>query len=121
MTAETLALVAGVIISLLFSYVPGLNVKFGALASEVKRVILLGLMLGVGIVAFLLSCTTFGGLFGIPIACTQGGFSELIKAFVFAAIANQTTYQLSTEAKAVTLVKAKRDIAEKKAEKKIAA
>jgi hypothetical protein len=108
MTAEILALVAGVIISLLFSYIPGLNVKFGVLASETKRVILLGLMLAVGIVAFLLSCTTFGGNFGIPVVCTQGGLSELIKAFVLAAIANQTTYQLTTEPKSVTEAKASR-------------
>lgn len=109
MNAQTLALVAGVIISLLFSYVPGLNVKFGALASETKRVILLGIMLLVGVAAFALSCTTFGGLFGIPIVCTQGGLAELIQAFVLAAIANQTTYQLTTETAAVTAVKAKRD------------
>ena len=108
MTTETLVLVAGVILSLLFSYIPGLNVKFAALGSEVKRLIMLVLVVLVGGVAFLLSCTGLGEGLGIVIACTQGGALTLIQAIVLAAIGNQTAYMLSPETKAVVRAKEER-------------
>jgi hypothetical protein len=108
MTAETLALIAGAFLTLIFSYVPGLNVKFGALASETKRLIMLGLIVLVGAVSFLLACTGFGEGLGITLVCTQGGLIELIKAIVFAAVANQGLYQLTPDTAGVAEAKAAR-------------
>jgi hypothetical protein len=108
MTPETLALIAGVILSLVFSYIPGLNTKFAALASEVKRGIMLGLVVIVGAVAFGLTCAGLGDSFGITLVCTQAGLVELIQSIVLVAIANQATYGLSPQTGGVQRAKEER-------------
>ena len=51
MSPETLTLIAGAALSLLFAYFPGLNTWFAAKSSDVKRLI----MAGVRLVAWLLA------------------------------------------------------------------
>ena len=95
MSAEFLSSIAGVVLSLLFSYVPGLKVRFGALDGDYKRLIMLGLLALVGAGAFGLSCAGLAADFGINVTCDQAGAIGLLKVFGVAAIANQATYQLS--------------------------
>jgi hypothetical protein len=103
MTAEQLALTAGVILSLLFSYIPGLNVKFTALDPVYKRLVMLVLII-----------ISAGGIFGLSCAgilsyvtCDQAGAWGLVELIVLAAIANQSAYLLSPTAAAVKQTKFK--------------
>lgn len=97
LTPDLLALVAGVILSLAFSYVPGLNTKFAVLDPIYKRLIMLVLLL-----------ITAGGVYGLSCAgllsyvtCDQGGAWLLLGIFIRAAVANQSAYLLSPEAPSV--------------------
>ena len=108
MTADQLATFAGVIISLAFSYVPGLNTAFAALATETKRAIMLGLMVLVAAVAFGLSCAGIGTTIGVSVTCDQAGLTGLVMALFYAAVANQTTYALSNLPKRIKAIKAAR-------------
>ena len=57
MSAETLAMVAGIILTLTFSYVPGLNRQYATLSPEFKRLIMLGLLILVSAGAIGVACT----------------------------------------------------------------
>jgi len=106
MTSQALAAAAGILLSLLFSYIPGLNTKFAALAKETKQLIMLGLLLVVAVCAFGLACAgVLTDLFGIMITCDKAGAIGLVQAFVLAAIANQATYTLTPQTKAVKAAK----------------
>jgi len=91
MTAEQIAAVAAVILSLLMSYVPGLNAWYGNLDSTVKRLIM----------AFLLLVVT-GGALGLSCAgldkgfeCSQAGLWQAVQVFIAALVANQAAYMLT--------------------------
>lgn len=104
MTSELLAGIAGIVLSLVFSYMPGLNVKFAQLEGDYKRLIMLGTLVLVGGASFGLSCADLWP----TVACDQAGAMQLVEAFIFAAIANQSAYQLSPETQAVKEAKADR-------------
>lgn len=53
-TPEILSAIAGTILSLVFSYIGGLNVKFAALAPENKRLIMAGILLTVSAAIFVI-------------------------------------------------------------------
>jgi hypothetical protein len=91
--AQFLALIAGVILSLIFSYVPGLSVRFDALKREYKRLAMLVLLA-------MISAVLYGGICaGVFVAegvvCGSGGLLIVVKLFVQAAVANQTAYSLA--------------------------
>jgi hypothetical protein len=103
LTPELLASVSGVIISLGFSYIPGLSTKFAALNAVVKSAIMAGLMVVAGVVIYIGGCN---GLFVTGMVCgTEGGW-KLVSVLLAAIIANQAAYQLSPPTKAVTEAKA---------------
>lgn len=95
MSPELLSSVAGIVLSLVFSYVPGLNVRFAALRQEVKRLIMAGLLLLVAGAVFGLACTSWGAAWGVSVSCDQAGIQTLIAAFVAALIANQAAYSIT--------------------------
>ncbi len=95
MTAEQLATIAGVLLSLLFSYVPGLSDKFGALDATKKRLAMAGLILIVAAGALGLSCANVL----TEIECSSAGVLDLVKVFVAALVANQATYLISPQKK----------------------
>lgn len=95
MTAEQLSLYAGVLVSLLFGYLPWLSKWYEALASEYKKLVMAGSLLIVAVAILVFACTGYGSLFGIPIVCDQTGFAEVIKIFVAALISNQATYLIT--------------------------
>lgn len=90
MTSNQLAEFAGIVLSLAFSYVPGLREKYDALDGSYKRLVMLGALALVAAGVFGLSC------WGImdSVTCTKTGAIGLFEAFVAAAIANQATYLL---------------------------
>jgi len=95
MTAETLALIAGAVLSLGFSYTPGLSEWFAKLEGVYKRLIMAGLLLLVAAVVAGLACAGFGPDFGLTVTCDRAGLIALVQTFVVALMANQATYSIT--------------------------
>jgi hypothetical protein len=90
MTKEGLAGLAGLILSLVFSYVPGVNTWFGKLDGTVKRLIMGALIVVVALGAYGLSCA---GVLGV-VECSKQGALDLVQVIIAALVANQGTYML---------------------------
>jgi len=95
MSAEYLAGVAGVVLSLIFSYVPGLNAKYAALDGTIKRLIMLGLLVVVAGGAFGLACAGWGVDLKVAVSCDRAGLVGLLQVLSLAVIANQSAYAIS--------------------------
>jgi multisubunit Na+/H+ antiporter MnhB subunit len=80
--------VAGVVVSLLFKYVPGLNTWFEGLNPQNKELFMLGALIVVVGGAFGLSCAGWENIY----ACDQLGAKEAVYALVGAVIGNQGAY-----------------------------
>ena len=93
LTPETLSMIAGVLLTLLFSYVPGLAPWFQTLAPEKKSLLMLGLLVLVSAGAFGLACA--GWISGL--ACTAVELKRLIWCLLLAIIANQAVYKISPQ------------------------
>lgn len=91
LTPESLSMISGVILSLAFSYIPGLNAWYGSLDATVKRLIMAGILFLTAAVIFGLACA--GILSGV--ACDKAGLIDVIWAFILAVTANQATYAIS--------------------------
>jgi hypothetical protein len=93
MTTELIAAVAGITISLLFSYAPGVKDWYDKQPPTHKRLwMLLALLLATaGVLAY--RCRGDAGCYG-------ANAEQAVAAFVAAAIANQATYSLSPKSKA---------------------
>lgn len=109
MSAELLAGLSGGLLSLLMSYVPGLNTWYAALESTWKSLLMLGALVVVAASAFALSCAGWAEGFGIVgLTCDQAGLQRLLSAFVAALVMNQATYKISPETRRVQVAKAGR-------------
>jgi hypothetical protein len=93
MKAELLAAIAGILLSLLFSYVPKFADWYNPLDGTKKRLVMLGLLV-----------LAAGGTFGLScdkivqgVTCDMPGAIQLVSAFIFALIANQSTNSISPE------------------------
>lgn len=93
MTSDQLSAVAGIVLSLLFSYVPKLQEWYGPKDSITKSLIMLGALVVTSVGTYAISCSGWW----VFVTCGQEGIKTLIEAFVIAAIANQTTYKLSPQ------------------------
>ena len=91
MTANVLSAAAGVVLSLAFAYIPGLNSWYAKQSKEYKQLIMLGLLVVVAAAAYGIACL---GWFAIPLTCDKTGLSQLLQALVAAVIANQSTYSI---------------------------
>lgn len=92
LTPAILTMIAGVVLSLAFSYIPGLNVKFAALPGEIKRLIMLLLLLLTAATIFVMGCT---GILQAGLTCDKDGFWTLVYIFILAVIANQSAYAIT--------------------------
>jgi hypothetical protein len=103
MSAELLSTIAGAILSLLFSYVPGLSGWYQKLGENgtgldggtARRLIMLGLLVLTAAGAYGLSCSGWGSNFGFALTCDQPGIVGLLQGLVLAVMANQSTYSLT--------------------------
>lgn len=80
----------GVVLSLVFKYVPAAQDWFDRQSN--KGLFMLGLVALVSVGYFALSCLPFGADFGVTIACDQSSAVDLIKAFFVIAIGNQLAF-----------------------------
>lgn len=94
MTDVILTGTAGVVLSVLFEYVPGLSEWYNKLKDNSQRLIMLGLLVLTAAVIFGLNCAGwFGGK--IPaVSCSDKGLQDLIWLLVVAVAANQGTHKI---------------------------
>lgn len=92
---ELFPYIAGIVLSLVFSYLPGLNKWYDALESNIKRLIMLGLIFVVAAAYFGLSCTSWAPDLGITVPCTTEGLKLVVLAFFQILVANQAVYKLT--------------------------
>lgn len=88
MESNVVVMIAGVILALLFGYMPGLRGWYEALDAVRKAQVMAGLLL-----------LAAGGVYGAAcytpwaaVECSEAGFWQLVELFVTALIANQATY-----------------------------
>lgn len=91
MNAENLGAISGIVLSLLFSYVPGLNAWFAALEKQRKQLIMGLLLVAVALGAFALSCAGVNGSF----ICTKDGAIQAGQVLIAALVANQSIYLIT--------------------------
>ena len=103
LTPAVLAAIAGAVLSLAFSYIPGLNTTFADLKAETKKLIMAGILLVVSAAIFGLGCA---GIVQSGITCDQQGIVQLVWIFISAVMANQSTFMLTPQTDAVKEVKA---------------
>jgi hypothetical protein len=103
MTTEMLTLTAGALLSLCFSYIPGLAGWYARLGETPegddggtrKRLVMLGALALAAAGSFGLACLGWGPALGLDLTCDQGGGLGLLRALVLALVANQATYKIS--------------------------
>jgi len=88
---ELLAAMAGVILSLAFSYVPGVKTWYKGLSGEWKRLIMAGLLLVTALVLYGLGCAAVVK----GVTCSRDGFAQLVWMFLVALVSNQSTYTIA--------------------------
>ena len=91
MSAELLAGVAGIVLSLGFEYIPGLHDWYNALPDAKQKLIMLGALVVGALGVFGLACI---GRYDL-VACDVAGAWALLEYFVLALIANQAAHRLS--------------------------
>lgn len=91
MSSDQLSAGAGIVLSLAFSYLPGLRQWYAEQQPEHKA---LGMLVALAVTAMLALSISCAGLQQI-VPCDQPGVWSLVRAFVAAAVANQTTYTLT--------------------------
>ena len=94
MTPEQLASVAGIVLSLAFSYIPGLADWYAALDSAKKRLVMLSIVVAIAASAFGLTCAKIV-LTGVTVTCDQAGAVALVQNVIAALVANQATFLLT--------------------------
>ena len=93
MTPETISSFAGILLSLLFSYIPGFEPWYKTLDGAHKRLVMLVALVAVTASIFALGCANLVE----NVACTQQGVIQYLQMLVLALIANQSTYLISPE------------------------
>jgi len=96
MTVETLSSITGIVLSLAFSYVPGLKGWYEGLGGEWKRLVMAGLLLAVACGIYGLSCLA---LFDVKVTCDTAGALKLVELFILALVSNQAAYLISPKFK----------------------
>lgn len=90
LTPDLIGSVAGIVLSLAFSYVPGLKQRYEALTGEWKRVIMAALLFLVAVAIFGLGCADI-----LAGTCSRDGAMQVLRVFIAALVANQGTYLLA--------------------------
>lgn len=88
MSAEQLASIAGIVLSLVLAYVPWLSNWYNAQTKQVKVAVMGGLLIAVALGVFGLGC--WNVLVLVP--CTLQGALQLLSVLISALMANQATF-----------------------------
>jgi len=90
MSVEVISSIAGIVVSLMFEYVPGLREKYNELSDNYQKLIMLVVLLSVVLGAFVLSCAGLSSYY----ECSTAGLWDVVRAFIAALIANQSTHRI---------------------------
>lgn len=104
LSPDLLAAIAGAVLSLIFSFTPGLSTWFAGLLPEIKRLIMLGLLLVSTAVIYAGTCV---GIFVTDITCDQAGILRLVWMLIAAVMANQSTYAITPQTTKVRMAATK--------------
>lgn len=91
LSADLLAGLAGIVLSLIASYLPGFAPWFAKLQADQKRLVMLGALVVVSVAVFVLSCA---GILDM-ISCNKDGALLVLRAFIIAMVSGQSAYLLS--------------------------
>lgn len=91
LSAENLAAIAGTILSLAFSYIPGLSGWFDGRLPTQKRLIMAALLLIIAGAAFGLACAQIV----TAVTCDRPGAVGLVQTVIAALVANQAAFLIS--------------------------
>lgn len=105
-SSEILVGIAGVVLSLLFSYIPGLRTWYAALITETKQLIMLGLLVLVTGAIYALGCY---GIVDTGIECGKAGIIALVQMLILGVVSNQAAYLITPQTNDVVIAKALRD------------
>jgi len=95
MTSEQLAQIAGVVLSLLLAYVPGLASWYNAKDTQSKARVMGLLLILITVGIFAMACAHLISEFGLTIACTKAGAVQFVQILIAALIANQAAFLLA--------------------------
>lgn len=95
MSAEQPAAIAAVVLSLGFSYVPGLSGWYEKLDKAVKQAVMGGLLIVIAVAVYALACAGFAADFGLAVTCDRPGALVLVNALIAALVANQSAYLIT--------------------------
>lgn len=90
MTTDFISSIAGVLLSIIFSYIPGVATWYNSLNSDYKRLVMFASLLLVTGGVLVSQCATAAGW-----QCSQNTVIEAFRVFVMALIANQSTDRIS--------------------------
>ncbi|MBE9479819.1 MAG: hypothetical protein IMY80_07620 [Chloroflexi bacterium] len=88
MTVELISAIAGILISLILEFVPGVEGWYNKFSKQQKRLVMLVALFVVVGGAFGLSCANLIAIF----ACTTFGVWQAVMAFIAALVANQSVH-----------------------------
>lgn len=91
---ELIVSITGAVISLVFSYFPGLRQAYASMPAELKSAIMILLMAGVVAAIVALNCS---GWIQAGISCDSIGIQQVVWWYILALIANQGVYQVSPQ------------------------
>jgi phosphoglycerol transferase MdoB-like AlkP superfamily enzyme len=93
LSADVLAGLAGMVISLACSYVPGIAPLWGTLDGAWKRLVMAVMLIVVSIVIVVLACA--GVLQGVE--CSRNGVWAVLSALFSALVVNQSVYAITAK------------------------
>lgn len=91
MDATALGAISGVVLSLVFSYIPGLKEWFAKLPANYKQAVMGGLLVVIAGVIVGLSCANLV----IYITCNKEGILGFVNVLIAALVANQSMYLIT--------------------------
>lgn len=94
MSSELLVGIAGVVVSFLFEYIPGLHDWYNGLKDNYQRLVMFGVLVLVAGAIFGLNCAQWFGDIMPKVECTSAGLEKLVVLVLTAVVANQSAFAL---------------------------
>ena len=94
MTENTVGMLAGALLSLLFGYAPGLRPWYEALEPTRKALVMAGALLIAALLLYGAACYT---PWPVGVTCDEAGFWTLAQLFISALVANQAAYLIGVK------------------------
>jgi hypothetical protein len=94
MTENTVGMMAGALLALLFGYAPGVRQWYEALEPTRKALVMAGALLIAALLLYGAACYT---PWDVGVTCDQTGFWTLAQLFISALVANQAAYLIGVK------------------------